>query len=70
TNIERNSPFIIKSSHKKRISKGSGVSIQDINILLKQFFLVQKTIKKVKNNNFFKILNSMSKLVTNKFYKK
>ncbi|MCV2528421.1 MAG: signal recognition particle receptor subunit alpha [Candidatus Lightella neohaematopini] len=70
TNIERNSPFIIKSSHKKRISKGSGVSIQDINILLKQFFLVQKTVKKVKNNNFFRILKNMNKLVTNKFYRK
>ncbi|MCV2500022.1 MAG: signal recognition particle receptor subunit alpha [Candidatus Lightella neohaematopini] len=70
TNLERNNPSIIKSSHKKRISKGSGVSIQDINILLKQFFLVQKTMKKVKNNNFLKILNNMNKLVTKKFYKR
>ncbi|MCV2524745.1 MAG: signal recognition particle receptor subunit alpha [Candidatus Lightella neohaematopini] len=70
TNLERNNPLIIKSSHKKRISKGSGVNIQDINILLKQFFLIQKTIKKVKNNNFLKILNNMNKLVTNKFYKR
>ncbi|MCV2530991.1 MAG: signal recognition particle receptor subunit alpha [Candidatus Lightella neohaematopini] len=70
TNLEKNSPYIIKSSHKKRISKGSGVNIQDINILLKQFFLVKKTIKTVRNNNFLKILNNMNKLVTNKFYKK
>ncbi|MCV2526086.1 MAG: signal recognition particle receptor subunit alpha [Candidatus Lightella neohaematopini] len=70
TNLERNNPLIIKSSHKKRISKGSGVNIQDINILLKQFFLVQKTIKKVKNNNFLKILNNMNKLVASKFYKR
>ncbi|MCV2508650.1 MAG: signal recognition particle receptor subunit alpha [Candidatus Lightella neohaematopini] len=70
TNLERNNPSIIKSSHKKRISKGSGVNIQDINILLKQFFLVQKTIKKVKNNNFLKVLNNMNKLVTKNLYKR
>ncbi|MCV2525336.1 MAG: signal recognition particle receptor subunit alpha [Candidatus Lightella neohaematopini] len=70
TDLERNNPLIIKSSHKKRISKGSGVNIQDINILLKQFFLVQKTIKKVKNNNFLKILKNVNKLVASKFYKR
>lgn len=34
---ERQDPDIIKGSHKKRIAAGSGTSIQDVNILLKQF---------------------------------
>ncbi|MEG1535345.1 MAG: signal recognition particle protein [Clostridia bacterium] len=34
---ERQNPDIIKSSNKKRISKGSGTEIQEVNSLLKQF---------------------------------
>lgn len=37
TKKERLDPDIIKGSHKKRIASGSGTSIQDVNILLKQF---------------------------------
>ena len=37
TKKERLDPDIIKGSHKKRIAQGSGTSIQDVNILLKQF---------------------------------
>ena len=37
TKAERENPDIIKGSHKKRIAMGSGTSIQDVNILLKQF---------------------------------
>ena len=37
TKKERQDPDIIKGSHKKRIAAGSGTSIQDVNILLKQF---------------------------------
>ena len=37
TRKERQDPDIIKGSHKKRIAAGSGTSIQDVNILLKQF---------------------------------
>ena len=37
TKKERTNPDIIKGSHKKRIAEGSGTSIQDVNILLKQF---------------------------------
>ncbi len=38
---ERRNPDIIKSSHKKRIAKGSGTSIQEVNQLLKQFELTK-----------------------------
>lgn len=37
TRKERLDPDIIKGSHKKRIAAGSGTTIQDVNILLKQF---------------------------------
>lgn len=37
TKKERTDPDIIKGSQKKRIASGSGTTIQDINILLKQF---------------------------------
>jgi signal recognition particle subunit SRP54 len=34
---ERKAPDIIKASRKKRIASGSGVTVQDVNKLLKQF---------------------------------
>ena len=37
TKKERQDPDIIKGSHKRRIASGSGTTIQDVNILLKQF---------------------------------
>lgn len=38
---ERRNPDIIKASQRKRISKGSGTSIQEVNQLLKQFDLTK-----------------------------
>ena len=37
TPAERRKPDIIKASRKKRIAAGSGVTVQDVNKLLKQF---------------------------------
>ena len=34
---ERRAPDIIKASRKKRIAAGSGMTVQDVNKLLKQF---------------------------------
>ncbi len=48
TQKERANPSIIDYSRKKRISKGSGTSISDINQLLKQFDQMQKMFKKFK----------------------
>jgi signal recognition particle subunit SRP54 len=44
---ERMKPHIIDGSRRKRISMGSGTSLQDVNNLLKQFFMMQKMMKKV-----------------------
>jgi len=45
TKEEQLKPHIIDGSRRKRIAKGSGASVQDVNKLLKQFFMMQKMIK-------------------------
>ncbi|MCZ2846150.1 MAG: signal recognition particle protein [Candidatus Bathyarchaeota archaeon] len=42
---ERQNPNIIKSSRRKRIAKGSGTSVQEVNKLLKQFEQTKKMMK-------------------------
>ncbi len=44
---ERHRPKIIQASRKRRIAKGSGTSVQDVNRLLKQFMMMNKMMKKV-----------------------
>ncbi|MBK5937459.1 MAG: signal recognition particle protein [Halorhodospira halophila] len=48
TPAERAKPDIINGSRKKRIATGSGVQVQDLNRLLKQFKQMQKMMKQVK----------------------
>ncbi len=42
---ERHIPRIINASRKRRISRGSGTSVQDVNELLLQFRQMQKMMK-------------------------
>jgi signal recognition particle subunit SRP54 len=42
---ERRHPHTIDGSRRRRIARGSGSTIQDVNGLLKQFFTMQKMIK-------------------------
>ncbi|PUB18151.1 signal recognition particle protein [Paenisporosarcina sp. OV554] len=44
---EKTTPDIINSSRKKRIAKGSGTTIQDVNRLLKQFEDMKKMMKQM-----------------------
>ena len=53
TKKEKNYPDIIRASRKKRIARGSGSSVQEINKLLKQFKKMSQMMKKVKNNKQF-----------------
>ena len=46
TQKERTTPRIVNGSRRQRIANGSGRTIQEVNQLLKQFFLIQKTMKK------------------------
>lgn len=43
---ERRKPNIINGSRRKRIAKGSGTTVQDVNQLLKQFNMMQKMMKR------------------------
>lgn len=45
TRTERSNPKILNGSRRKRIARGSGNSIQDVNRLIKQFEEMQKMIK-------------------------
>ena len=47
TREERAKPSIINPSRKKRIAKGSGTQVQDVNRLLKQFEQMQQMMKKL-----------------------
>ena len=44
---ERQRPKLIHASRKKRIAKGSGTSIQDVNKLLKQYQTMRKMMKRM-----------------------
>ena len=54
TREERLKPHIIDGSRRKRVAKGSGTSVQDVNKLLKQFFMMQKMIKNLGKMDFRK----------------
>ncbi len=55
TPSERKKPSIINPQRKKRIAAGSGLKVEDVNKLLKQFEQMQKVMKKFggKNKNKF-----------------
>jgi signal recognition particle subunit SRP54 len=44
---ERRNPRLLNASRKKRVAAGSGTTVQDINMLLKQFREMQKLMKMV-----------------------
>jgi signal recognition particle subunit SRP54 len=54
TKRERLNPDTIKASHKKRIAKGSGTTVQDINMLIKQFEQSKQLIKQMKGGKGIK----------------
>jgi signal recognition particle subunit SRP54 len=47
TNAERNNPDLINGSRRKRIARGSGNEVQDVNQLLKQFAQMRKMMKQL-----------------------
>lgn len=56
---EREFPNIIKGARKRRIAKGSGTQVQDINRMMKQFLQMQKMMKKMKGGGMAKMLRGM-----------
>lgn len=56
---ERSNPKIIDVSRKKRISKGSGLEIQELNKLLKQFNQMSKMMKMMQGGGASKMMQMM-----------
>jgi len=56
---ERSNPKIIDVSRKKRISKGSGLDVQELNRLLKQFEQMSKMMKMMQGGGSGKIMQMM-----------
>ena len=54
TREERKSPKILNGSRRKRIARGSGTSIQDVNRLIKQFGDMQRMMGQLTRSNAFK----------------
>lgn len=57
-----NPKMLIKDSRKRRIAKGSGTRVQDVNRLIKQFTEMQKMMKQVKKNKNSKRRGLMPRL--------
>lgn len=62
TPAERTDPSIINSSRKKRVAKGSGTSVQEVNQLLKQFTQMSKMMKMMQGGGGKKMMQMMSKM--------
>ncbi|MFW0056197.1 MAG: signal recognition particle protein [Coxiella endosymbiont of Dermacentor silvarum] len=58
TRNERRFPTLINSSRKRRISGGSGTTLQDINKLLKQFTQMQKVMKRMKGDKMVRYIQT------------
>ena len=62
TPYERQNPHVINGSRKKRIAKGSGTTIMDVNKLLKQYKEMKKVMKKMKKSGKMKLPFNMPNL--------
>jgi signal recognition particle subunit SRP54 len=62
TPYERENPFAITGSRRKRIASGSGTTIQDINKLLKQFENMRKLMKTVATSGRKDLMNVFKNL--------
>lgn len=61
TPTERHSPRLIKASRKRRIAAGSGTTVQDINVLLKQHREMQEMMKQMQKGG--RSRNALSSLL-------
>lgn len=56
---ERSTPVVINANRKKRIAKGSGTSVQQVNQLLKQFSQMGKMMKMMQGGGGKKMMQMM-----------
>ncbi len=59
TPSERSTPSLINASRKKRIAKGSGTSVQEVNQLMKQFDQMSKMMKMMQGGGGRKMMQMM-----------
>jgi signal recognition particle subunit SRP54 len=64
TLAERANPDILNGSRKRRITQGSGTSIQDLNRLLKQYKQMSKMMKKMKGKGMNKMMRGMEGMMS------
>ncbi len=62
TPSERENPATINASRKKRIGKGSGTSVQQVNQLLKQFNQMSKMMKMMQGGGGRKMMQMMNQM--------
>ena len=59
---ERANPGLLNTSRRKRIAKGSGTDIQEVNRLIKQFDQTRKMMKMMTGPNMAKMAGMMGKM--------
>ena len=59
TPAERSTPAMINASRKKRIAKGSGTNVQEVNQLMKQFDQMSKMMKMMQGGGGKKMMQMM-----------
>lgn len=59
TERERRNPGIIDGSRRRRIAGGSGVQVQDVNRLLKQFLDMQRVMKSMKGGKLRQLMSAL-----------
>ena len=59
TPAERSKPAMINASRKKRIAKGSGTNVQEVNQLMKQFNQMSKMMKMMQGGGAKKMMQMM-----------
>jgi signal recognition particle subunit SRP54 len=56
---ERRNPAILDGSRRRRIAGGSGVQVQDVNRLLKQFLQMQRVMKSMKGGRLRQLMGAL-----------
>lgn len=56
---ERRNPDLIKASRKRRIAAGAGVSVQEVNKLLKQFEQTREMMKRMQKGGLAKMMHAL-----------
>ena len=59
TPLERRKPELLKATRKRRIAMGSGVQVQEVNRMLKEFEQMQDMMKKMKGSGMMKMMKRM-----------